>query len=55
MLNVAPELHRLDLLDLRIKTVEDVQRLDSLDLVAAGIEAGERVVALLHGSGSRAS
>jgi len=37
-------------LDLRIGTVVEVQRFDSLDLVAAGIEAGERVAAMLPAS-----
>ncbi|HYK02235.1 MAG TPA: hypothetical protein VE974_10795 [Thermoanaerobaculia bacterium] len=37
-------------LDLRIGTVVEVQRLDSMDLVAANIEAGERVAALLPAS-----
>lgn len=44
------ELSDFQHLDLRIGTIVEVKRLDPLDLVAAGIEAGERVATLLPAS-----
>lgn len=44
------ELSDFQQLDLRVGTIVDLRRLESLDLVAASIDAGERVAALLPGS-----